>query len=660
MQSFEEYRDQFIKASMEGQNSIGQAKRDAEAQDLIIFVPNINAYSEEELDELYDKYMGMTKPFRRKADWITLQYFGMSNQTLYEIMKSIKLLDNKRPDVSMNNASGSSDDPIFLESSDDPTLEAILEFNKKMNQFHYGLARNGKVPPDKTVNTTVEDYNKYWKMASPEQFEKQNGGICWDFVTYQADYFKKHFKDVLRVNTFIIIWDKGPDYPTHTFMLFDYKGRTYHFESSFGKIQGVWEGNQRDLFSHIIDAMNEDPNKYDYAIKPYDALDNSLIGMNCEEYMNYMYSIKASVNHTFSKNYKVNKIESAPINEMYMDDMPDATDHPNIRYVSAADDINVGNVLNDFSPTPAQIKDAEAWEKKTDFILMPLHTETLGILEKYWDLFNLMTHKHRRVSDWKCQEIFGTTNMQFYLWIKSTFNKEHDNRMGNVNIYEYSLIRRYVNRLVEEKDRMALIEGLVNLAGISGNYDSIVAGDIISDAISKYDGLSPSLVSPDINMNDLPMYTPDEIDDGIKQMNPDLDATGYLMEKWLKEYKQFFETGVASQEFKDLNKARVKELNEIHNGFVKATHYEILQCGWSPYVEFSGKNRALADRRIKAILRNKHAQPTPLKEADEKLLFKEGTEIGNSHNMKMVREWANGTKKSNLQITIDLIKPINQ
>lgn len=460
MQSFEEYRDQFIKASMEGQNSIGQAKRDAEAQDLVIFVPNINAYSEEELDELYDKYMGMTKPFRRKADWITLQYFGMSNQTLYEIMKSIKLLDNKRPNASMNNASGSSDDPIFL--------------------------------------------------------------------------------------------------------------------------------------------------------------------------------------------------------EMYMDDMPDATDHPNIRYVSAADDINVGNVLNDFSPTPAQIKDAEAWEKETDFILMPLHTETLGILEKYWDLFNLMTHKHRRVSDWKCQEIFGTTNMQFYLWIKSTFNKEHDNRMGDVNIYEYSLIRRYVNRLVEEKDRMALIEGLVNLAGISGNYDSIVAGDIISDTISKYDGLSPSLVSPDINMNDLPMYTPDEIDDGIKQMNPDLDATGYLMEKWLKEYKQFFETGVASQEFKDLNKTRVKELKEIHNGFVKATHYEILQCGWSPYVEFSGKNRALADRRIKAILRNKHAQPTPLKEADEKLLFKEGTEIGNSHNMKMVREWANGTKKSNLQITIDLIKPINQ
>ena len=50
MQSFEEYRDQFIKASMEGQNSIAQAKRDAEAQDLIIFVPNINAYSEEELD----------------------------------------------------------------------------------------------------------------------------------------------------------------------------------------------------------------------------------------------------------------------------------------------------------------------------------------------------------------------------------------------------------------------------------------------------------------------------------------------------------------------------------------------------------------------------------------------------------------------------------
>ena len=228
MQSFEEYRDQFIKASMEGQNSIAQAKRDAEAQDLIIFVPNINAYSEEELDELYDKYMGMTKPFRRKADWITLQYFGMSNQTLYEIMKSIKLLDNKRPDVSMNNASGSSDDPIFL--------------------------------------------------------------------------------------------------------------------------------------------------------------------------------------------------------EMYMDDMPDTTDHPNIRYVSAADDINVGNVLNDFSPTPAQMEDAEAWEKETDFILMPLHTETLGILEKYWDLFNLMTHKHRRVSDWKCQEIFGTTNMQFYLWIKSTFNKEHDNR----------------------------------------------------------------------------------------------------------------------------------------------------------------------------------------------------------------------------------------
>lgn len=45
----------------------------------------------DDLEKKWEDFMGMTKPFRRRSDWIMLEYIGCTNETMYNIIKSIKL-----------------------------------------------------------------------------------------------------------------------------------------------------------------------------------------------------------------------------------------------------------------------------------------------------------------------------------------------------------------------------------------------------------------------------------------------------------------------------------------------------------------------------------------------------------------------------------------
>ena len=102
-------------------------------------------------------------------------------------------------------------------------LQDIISFNNKMNKdFKYGLAINGAI--DSKRNISSEDYDKLYRVVNAKQFEKQQGGVCWDYVIYEADYFKKNFSSV-KIKAWYIIWDKQPDYPTHTFITFKMKNK---------------------------------------------------------------------------------------------------------------------------------------------------------------------------------------------------------------------------------------------------------------------------------------------------------------------------------------------------------------------------------------------------------------------------------------------------
>ena len=134
-------------------------------------------------------------------------------------------------------------------------ITRIVALNNELNDYQYGLSRdNQKI---KKQNTTSEDYDKYYRVATPAQFVKQNGGICWDFATYEAFVFKKQFPNI-KFKTYYIVFDVDPHYPTHTFLVFEKDMKFYYFESSFKRIQGIWVANSiSDIFNFVLYSMNQ-------------------------------------------------------------------------------------------------------------------------------------------------------------------------------------------------------------------------------------------------------------------------------------------------------------------------------------------------------------------------------------------------------------------
>ena len=206
----------------------------------------------------------------------------------------------------------------------DNILEKIYEFNKETNKFQYGLKFPHKNKIDHRDNTTYEDYKKYYKLASPEEFVKQDGGICWDFVTYEADWFKKNLPNI-HYDCYFIIFNNGKDCHTHTFLVFNHNNKYYWFESSYYKFRGIYEADSvKDILNYVIYGMDKYSPKgesllnYNFGVYKYNALDKNLYGLSDREYMIYICNHGSHINHTYSKNYNVRKVTMDNMNEAWL------------------------------------------------------------------------------------------------------------------------------------------------------------------------------------------------------------------------------------------------------------------------------------------------------------------------------------------------------
>lgn len=190
-------------------------------------------------------------------------------------------------------------------------MTRIVALNNELNDYQYGLSRdNQKI---KKQNTTSEDYDKHYRVATPAQFVKQNGGICWDFATYEASVFKKQFPNI-KFKTYYIVFDAAPYYPTHTFLVFEKDMKFYYFESSFKRVQGIWVADSiSDIFNFVLHAMDQyRPKeykasllKYKYAIFEYNALHPDIPGSTTVEFMNLMEEIGQEIPHVYNSRYDV-------------------------------------------------------------------------------------------------------------------------------------------------------------------------------------------------------------------------------------------------------------------------------------------------------------------------------------------------------------------
>lgn len=191
----------------------------------------------------------------------------------------------------------------------DPLLYTILSWNEDMKTFGYGIYKNGDLIEKDFTEDDLDDY----RIASPTKFVHQNGGVCWDFVTYEAQFIEEMFSELAdKYTCWFVCFDNEDDEPTHTFLTFRYNDMTYYFESSFGMIQGVWCAESDDeIVSFVLEKMDENANgtllEWPYYVFKYDALDPNIPGMGASEFMAWMFNTHESYRHEID-DYDVMKL----------------------------------------------------------------------------------------------------------------------------------------------------------------------------------------------------------------------------------------------------------------------------------------------------------------------------------------------------------------
>ena len=90
----------------------------------------------------------------------------------------------------------------------------IKQLNNMLStNFKYGAVVKGKIIKD----MDNYDFNDYMTLTLSE-FEKYRTGVCWDYVHYEANWFKNH--GYRYEGYYMQVDDNGGDMPSHTFLVF--------------------------------------------------------------------------------------------------------------------------------------------------------------------------------------------------------------------------------------------------------------------------------------------------------------------------------------------------------------------------------------------------------------------------------------------------------
>lgn len=173
---------------------------------------------------------------------------------------------------------------ISINESSESVFDKILKLNDRLNDYEYMVPNNG----NPITHIKNDDFIKYYVLLSPNEFEKYKGGVCWDYVEYEAMYFRAKYPNI-KFETYYQVIDNRNDNPTHTFLIFEFNKKWYWFESSWKPNCGVYGfDNKSDCIEYIMQKLKLPGKNYGTYICKFDATDATMYGMNCIGYMNYM------------------------------------------------------------------------------------------------------------------------------------------------------------------------------------------------------------------------------------------------------------------------------------------------------------------------------------------------------------------------------------
>jgi hypothetical protein len=121
------------------------------------------------------------------------------------------------------------------------------------------LGSNGSVH-----SASSKEYDEKYRLESPEEFEENGGGICYDYVEFMDKYLKEYG---YHCRKFYISTDTE-DNDTHTFILVnDDKGGYVYPESAFKLLEGIHHvKSPEDAALKVMDKVfdiNDNGKKYD-------------------------------------------------------------------------------------------------------------------------------------------------------------------------------------------------------------------------------------------------------------------------------------------------------------------------------------------------------------------------------------------------------------
>ena len=123
-------------------------------------------------------------------------------------------------------------------------LEVCKDMVADLERYKYGIPENGKI-----VNGSEHDYDTKWKLQSPEEFEKNGGGICYDYVEFEEGYLDAYG---IKCKKYFISTDL-PGNDTHTFILVDDgHGGFIYPESSFKPMAGAHQVKNLNHACNIV------------------------------------------------------------------------------------------------------------------------------------------------------------------------------------------------------------------------------------------------------------------------------------------------------------------------------------------------------------------------------------------------------------------------
>lgn len=120
------------------------------------------------------------------------------------------------------------------------------------NSLQYGFTFRKKVYCE--TEEINQSFDKFYRLKVGEDLLKSGYGVCWDFCEFERRFFEemKIPHKCFFLDGFVSR-DKGG--PTHTFLLFEKRGKVYWFEYSWAKYKGIWE--YKDFKQALVDIKNK-------------------------------------------------------------------------------------------------------------------------------------------------------------------------------------------------------------------------------------------------------------------------------------------------------------------------------------------------------------------------------------------------------------------